>query len=184
MKRARCPLDAFASDSREEKTMFRFRLLTASVTAALALTLGGSVVTGAMPALAAGPHLQAQMLPAGMNPGMGMGMTMGTTLPIYSPAVSGLLGTQAYPMASSAYSYSPPYLPMTSSGPAYGQGAAAGISTAELQGVCHQYEVGLQYGTMADDANLDQVCGVTGASHDYTTPSSAAPSQSMGQSYP
>jgi hypothetical protein len=191
MKRARCPLGAFASDFREEKMMSRFRLLAASATAALALTLGGSLFAGGVPALAAGPHLQSQMVPAGMNPGMGMGMrgmgmgmTMGAGLPVYSPSVSGFLGMQPYPMLSSAYSSGPSYLPMTSSGPTYSQVATAGLSAAELQEVCHQYSVGLQYGTIADDPNFDQLCGVTGASTSYAAPASTSPSQPTGYSYP
>ncbi len=164
--------------------MIQLRTIVPSVTAALVLTLGSSALGTAEHALAAGPHTQAQMMPAHMNPGMdtgmGMGMPMGGMLPIYTPAVSSFLGMPSYPMSAPASSYgAPDNLPLS-----YSSGSAPMTAAlVNLQQLCHQYQVGLQYNTQADDLNLDAACGVTGDSTDAAS-SSAGPTQPMGQPYP
>lgn len=156
--------------------MLQRRTLIPAIAAALVFTIGASVTGGTASALAAGAHTQGQMMPGQMNPGMGMGMAMGGTLPIYTPALSGLLGMPSYAMPAPAYVPSSQYLLPASNG--FGN-APSYAETVDVQQVCHQYEVALQYGTQADDMNLDQICGAMGSSS-----GGASASTGSGQAYP
>jgi hypothetical protein len=162
-------------------TMIQLRTLVPSVAAALFLTVGASTLAGVAHAMAAEPQTQSQMMPGQMNPGMGMGMSLSGLLPIYSPSASGLLWMPSYSMPSATYSASSLYSPL----PSYSSGyASSDTVTIDLQQVCHQYDVGLQYNTMADDPSLDQACGVSGSSSTAASSSSTPPTQSSGYSYP
>ena len=166
--------------------MLHLRTWVAAGAATLAITLGGSILSGAAPAFADGPQVQTQMQMASMGGNMGMGMPMGMGM----GRSFGFSGGGAYPMIGSIYGYGAPYAPSASyapaSAPRYVQsgGYQAGAQTVDLQPLCHQYGVGLQYGTMADNPTLDQACGTTGVSAGYTTPSGSYTTPSAGYDTP
>lgn len=129
------------------------------------------------------------------NPWCHFGYNQPMLYPVYQPSYIPVYVPAPAPVYSApASSYSQPAPSVTISLSNYGPGWSAGMSQQDIQVVCHQYSVALQYNTMPDNPNLDSVCGTTVTSSSSAAPSSyqpanqpytaPGPAPTSGQPYP